>query len=174
MAAAKISDLVNAVKRWTYSGQGPVQDVDLNQVINDSFTLLRHKASGKKLELDLAEPLPTIPARGVELSQVVTNLIDNALDASASHVTVKTTATSHEVLFEVSDDGAGIARRAALPHLGALLHHQSSRRRHRHRASDQSERSLSITAVGSTWSRSQAAQCSSSTSRPSRNSRAQT
>ncbi len=33
MAAAKISELVNAVKRWTYSGQGPVQDVDLNQVI---------------------------------------------------------------------------------------------------------------------------------------------
>lgn len=109
MAAAKISALVNAVKRWTYSGQGPIQDVDLNQVINDSLTLLRHKASGKKLELDLSEPLPTIPARGVELSQVVTNLIDNALDASASRVAVKTSATSHEVLFEVSDDGAGIA-----------------------------------------------------------------
>ena len=108
MAAAKISALVNAVKRWTYSGQGPIQDVDLNQVINDSLTLLRHKASGKKLELDLAEPLPTIPARGVELSQVVTNLIDNALDASASLVSLKTTATSHEVLFEVSDDGPGI------------------------------------------------------------------
>ena len=64
MAAARISELVNAVKRWTYSGQGPVQDVDLNQVITDSCTLLRHKASGKKLELVLAEGLPTDSGEG--------------------------------------------------------------------------------------------------------------
>jgi signal transduction histidine kinase len=108
MAAARISELVNAVKRWTYSGQGPVQDVDLNQVISDSCTLLRHKASGKKLELVFAEGLPTIQGRGAELSQVVTNLVDNALDAAASHVTVRTTASSHEVLLEVADDGGGI------------------------------------------------------------------
>ena len=108
LAAARISELVNAVKRWTYSGQGPVQDVDLNQVVNDSCTLLRHKASGKKLELVLTDGLPTIPARGVELSQVVTNLIDNALDAAASHVTVKTTAGPQEVVLEVFDDGGGI------------------------------------------------------------------
>jgi len=108
MAAARISELVNAVKRWTYSGQGPVQDVDLNQLIIDSCTLLRHKASGKKLELTLAEGLPTIPARGVELSQVITNLIDNALDAASSTVTVKTTAGPQEVVLEVFDDGSGI------------------------------------------------------------------
>jgi signal transduction histidine kinase len=108
MAAAKISQLVNAVKRWTYSGQGPVQDVDLNQVIIDSCTLLRHKTSGKKLELNLAETLPSIPARGVELSQVVTNLIDNALDAAVTQVIVKTSTVAHEVLLEVSDDGSGI------------------------------------------------------------------
>jgi len=108
MAAARISELVNAVKRWTYSGQGPVQDADLNQIVTDSCTLLRHKASGKKLELALAEGLPTVPARGVELSQVITNLIDNALDAATSHVTVKTVAASHEVVVEVVDDGGGI------------------------------------------------------------------
>jgi signal transduction histidine kinase len=108
MAAARISELVNAVKRWTYSGQGPVQDVDLNQLIIDSCTLLRHKASGKKLELTLAGGLPTIPARGVELSQVITNLIDNALDAASSNVTVKTSAGPHEVVLEVFDDGGGI------------------------------------------------------------------
>jgi signal transduction histidine kinase len=108
MAAARISELVNAVKRWTYSGQGPVQDVDLNQLIIDSCTLLRHKASGKKLDLALADGLPTIPARGVELSQVITNLIDNALDAASSNVTVKTTAAPHEVVLEVFDDGGGI------------------------------------------------------------------
>jgi signal transduction histidine kinase len=108
MAAARISELVNAVKRWTYSGQGPIQDVDLNQVVNDSCTMLRHKATGKKLELALAESLPTVPGRGVELSQVVTNLIDNALDASVSRVRVTTSANPHEVVLEVFDDGSGI------------------------------------------------------------------
>lgn len=108
MAAARISELVNAVKRWTYSGQGPVQDVDLNQVINDSCTLLKHKSAGKKLELVLAEVLPSIHGRGVELSQVVTNLIDNALDAATSRVRLATTAAPHEIILEVSDDGPGI------------------------------------------------------------------
>ena len=108
MAAAKISELVNAVKRWTYSGQGPIQDVDLNQVIIDSCTLLKHKSAGKKLELRLGENLPSIPARGVELSQVITNLIDNALDAAATQVVLSTSAASHEILLEVSDDGPGI------------------------------------------------------------------
>ena len=108
MAAARISELVNAVKRWTYSGQGPVQDVDLNQVIRDSLTLLKHKASGKKLELVLADDLASIPGRGVELSQVVTNLIDNALDASASQLKVMTMSAPHEILLEISDDGPGI------------------------------------------------------------------
>ncbi|MGH8927088.1 MAG: ATP-binding protein [Acidimicrobiia bacterium] len=108
MAATRITDLVNAVKRWTYTGQGPVQDVNLNQVILDSCTLLKAKASASKVELDLAEKLPDIEGRGVELSQVITNLLDNALDAAATRVKAATSFRDHEVIAEISDDGAGI------------------------------------------------------------------
>jgi signal transduction histidine kinase len=39
---------------------------------------------------------------------VITNLIDNALDAASSNVTVKTSAGPQEVVLEVFDDGGGI------------------------------------------------------------------
>ncbi|MGQ0848259.1 MAG: sensor histidine kinase [Actinomycetota bacterium] len=107
MAAARLTELVQAVKRWTFSGQGPLQPVDFNQVVNDSLVLLRHKTAGKRIDLDLGEVAP-VEGRGVELSQVVTNLVDNALDAADHLVLVTTMSGDGEVILEVADDGAGI------------------------------------------------------------------
>jgi signal transduction histidine kinase len=108
MAAGRISDLVGAVKRWAYTGQGPVQSVDLNQNLADSATLLKHKAAGLKLTLE-KDDMPSVSGRGVELSQVMTNLLDNALDAAATGVIVRTKSTDQEVTVEFEDDGPGIA-----------------------------------------------------------------
>lgn len=110
MAAERISDLVGAVKRWAYTGQGPVQDVDLNQTVADSATLLKHKTAGTKLTLELKDDLPIVSGRGVELSQVVTNLLDNALDSAANGVVVRTESSDGEVTIEIQDDGPGISQ----------------------------------------------------------------
>ncbi|HSL26382.1 MAG TPA: ATP-binding protein [Acidimicrobiia bacterium] len=107
-AARRISELVGAVKRWSYHGQGEVQAVDLNQVVTDSLTLLRHQVGNLQVELDLDPDLGLVEARGVGLSQVVTNLIDNALQAAAHRVTVRTRPEIDTVTVEVEDDGPGI------------------------------------------------------------------
>jgi signal transduction histidine kinase len=109
LAAGRITELVVAVKRWAYTGQGPVQDVDVNQTIADSTTLLKHKTAGLKLTLETDEELPSVSGRGVELSQVMTNLLDNALGAAAAGVIVRTRSTDDEVTVEFEDDGPGIA-----------------------------------------------------------------
>jgi signal transduction histidine kinase len=107
-AARRISELVAAVKRWSYHGQGDVQPVDLNQIVEDGVVLLRHRVGSIALDLQLDPELGEVEGHGVELSQVVTNLLDNALQAAASKVTVVTKREGDQISLEVTDDGAGI------------------------------------------------------------------
>jgi signal transduction histidine kinase len=108
MAAGRLSDIVATVKRWTYHDQGLSQEVDLNQSVTDSLTLLRPKAAGRSVDVELETDLGLVEGRGSELSQIVTNLIDNALDAAASRVVVRTRDGKEGIVVEVEDDGAGI------------------------------------------------------------------
>jgi signal transduction histidine kinase len=110
MAAGRLSDLVGAVKSWVYLDQGTIQSVDLNVAIEQTMALLRHKLSGISLDLDLDPELPPIEARGAELNQVFTNIIDNAIQAATAVVTVKTFVDGEHVVCQISDDGPGIPR----------------------------------------------------------------
>jgi signal transduction histidine kinase len=107
-AASQLSELVGAVKNWVYLDQGPRQLVDLNQQVNQSVSLLKHKLGTKQLVVDTADSLPTFEGSGVELNQVITNLLDNAIDAAKSRVEVVTRVDGDEVVGEVIDDGPGI------------------------------------------------------------------
>jgi signal transduction histidine kinase len=107
VAATRLSELVGTVKRWTHHDQGERQLVDMVVVVQDTLTILRHKSVGIEVVTELPEKL-TVDGRGGELSQVVTNLIDNALDAASSRVTVSLTASDDEVCLAVEDDGSGV------------------------------------------------------------------
>jgi len=109
MAAGRLSDLVGAVKSWVYLDQAASQEVDLNVALQQTMALLHHKLSGIKVELDLDPDLPLVEARGAELNQVLTNLIDNAIQAAAGVVTVKTLAVNEHVACHITDDGPGIS-----------------------------------------------------------------
>ena len=112
MAAGRLSDLVGAVKSWVYLDQGTLQSVDLNVALEQTMALLRHKLSGITLDLDLDPKLPSIEARGAELNQVLTNIIDNAIQAATAVVTVKTFVDGEHVVCQITDDGPGIPEHA--------------------------------------------------------------
>jgi signal transduction histidine kinase len=107
MAAGRLSELVGTVKRWTFHDQGTSNDVDLVTVIRDSLTLLRHKVGSLELRTVLPNSLQ-IQARGGELSQVLTNLIDNAIDAAKSTLTISLQSDDEQAVITVTDDGQGI------------------------------------------------------------------
>jgi signal transduction histidine kinase len=112
-AAERVHKLVGAVKRFAYMDRAQAPDaVDLAGSINDSVTLLLHKARKKSVGLDVKlEPnLPRVRAIGGDLNQVWTNLIDNALDAvpESGHVSVEASRHSDLVTVRVIDDGTGI------------------------------------------------------------------
>ena len=111
-SADRISDLVTAIKAYSYMDQAPSQEVDVQDSLETTLTILRFKwKHGIEVVRDYAPDLPCITAYGSELNQVWTNLIDNALDAldGKGHLTVKTAREDDHVLVEIGDDGPGIA-----------------------------------------------------------------
>jgi PAS domain S-box-containing protein len=65
-----------------------------------------------RLEMNVAEGLPSITANGVRISQAVGNLISNAIKYSpeGGEVTIEATQVADAILVRVTDSGVGIAR----------------------------------------------------------------
>ncbi len=111
LGAERISEIVKAVKAYTYLDQAPIQQVDVHEGLDNTLVILRHKLkSGITVVRDYAPDLPRIEAYASELNQVWTNLIDNAADAmkGQGQLTLRTYRRDDRVVVEITDDGPGI------------------------------------------------------------------
>ena len=85
----RISEIVNALKVYSYMDQAPIQNVNIHEGLDNTLVILRSKLkSGVTVHREYADDLPRIEAFGSELNQVWTNLIDNAIDAMGGHGTL--------------------------------------------------------------------------------------
>lgn len=110
-SADRISDLVTAIKAYSYMDQAPQQEVCVEDSLETTLTILQFKwKHGVEVVRDYAPHLPCITAYGSELNQVWTNLMDNALDAldGKGHLFVRTAIENDCILVEIGDDGPGI------------------------------------------------------------------
>jgi signal transduction histidine kinase len=111
-ATARISELVGAVKEYSYMDQASVQEVDIHKSLDNTLLILKYKLKKKDISVtrDYAESLPLIKAYGSELNQVWTNLIVNAVDAMSQGGTLKvrTKREPTDIMVEIRDNGAGI------------------------------------------------------------------
>jgi len=112
-STCRISELVKAVKEYSYMDQMPEQEVDVHAGIESTLLILKHRwKNGIEIARDYDRSLPKICAKGSELNQVWTNLIDNAIDAMEGRGKIRIS-TSREVnylLVEIADDGPGIPK----------------------------------------------------------------
>jgi signal transduction histidine kinase len=110
-SSARISDLIKAVKEYSYMDQSPVQEVDVEHSLETTLTIMNHKLKrGITVAREYAPNLPKVMANGSELNQVWTNLIDNAADAmkGTGTLTIRTARENDFVLVEIADNGPGI------------------------------------------------------------------
>jgi signal transduction histidine kinase len=110
----RISDLVMAVKKFAYDEKAPARDLDVHDSLQSTLTILGHKLRIKQIHIEKhfdASP-STIHTRGSALSQVWTNLIDNAADASPQGGTIEiatwTEAEPGRLAVSITDHGSGI------------------------------------------------------------------
>jgi signal transduction histidine kinase len=115
---SRITDLVASVKSYIHMDQGALQTVDIHQSLETTLTVMRHKLQDVEVVRDYDPDLPPIQARGNELSQVWTNLIDNAIGAmhGEGQLALITRREADAVTVEVADTGPGIPPEV-MPHL---------------------------------------------------------
>src|ERR1700685_1902592 len=118
-STSRISDLVGAIKEYTYMDQSPVQNVDVVKSLETTLTILNHKLKrGVTVQRDY-QPIPLlVNSFGSELNQIWTNIIDNAIDAmhGKGELRVRTYKDDDSVVIEIADNGPGIPEEV-LPHI---------------------------------------------------------
>ena len=135
-STSRISDLVGAIKEYTYMDQAPVQNVDIVKSLETTLTILNHKLKqGVAVQRDYQTVPLLVNSFGSELNQVWTNIIDNAIDAmdGQGELRVRTYRDDTCVVVEIGDNGPGISPEVTAAHLRAVLHHQGSGRGNRPR-----------------------------------------
>jgi signal transduction histidine kinase len=116
---SRISDLVCAIKEYTYMDQAPVQNVDIVRSLETTLTILNHKLKrGVVVEREYQKIPLLVNSFGSELNQVWTNIIDNAIDAMGGkgEIRVRTYREDGCVVVEIGDNGPGISP-AVKPHI---------------------------------------------------------
>jgi signal transduction histidine kinase len=111
-STSRISDLVRAIKEYTYMDQAPVQNVDIVKGLETTLTILNHKLKrGVVVQRDYPPAPLLINSFGSELNQVWTNIIDNAIDAMSGKGELRVRAYREDpcVVVEIGDNGPGIS-----------------------------------------------------------------
>jgi len=110
-STSRISDLVRAVKEYTYMDQTPAQSVDVVKGLENTLTILHHKLKrGVTVRREYEKVPLLVNSFGSELNQVWTNIIDNAIDAMSGkgELRVRTYRDDTCVVVEIADNGPGI------------------------------------------------------------------
>jgi len=111
--AGRISEIVKALKSYSYLDQAPVQAVDIHEGIDNTLLILRYKLKkGIRVRREYSDVLPKIQGYGSELNQVWTNILDNAADALEGRenpeIVIRTRWSGEWVEVEFEDNGPGI------------------------------------------------------------------
>lgn len=110
-ASERLSQIVQAMKSYTYLDQAPLLEVDVHDGLENTLVIMQHKLKrGVTIKREYSPNLPHIEAYASELNQVWTNIIDNAIDAmnGKGELMLKTYAQDNHIVVEIADTGPGI------------------------------------------------------------------
>ncbi len=116
-AALRAGNVVQDMVSFVNQGKVSADPFDLNALATELVGGFRHNhaASRYSIELDLAEGLPPVLANRLRIEKVLTNLIDNGIEAmldngaeAEAHVTVSTRVDGEGARLSVSDHGPGL------------------------------------------------------------------
>lgn len=110
-STVRISELVKAIKGYSYMDQAPLQEIDVHEGIENTLLILHHRLKkGVIVKREYDRTLPKICAYASELNQVWTNLIDNGIDAMSGKgdLTIRTYRENNCLVVEIGDTGVGI------------------------------------------------------------------
>ncbi len=111
-STSRISDLVHAIKEYTFMDQARVLNVDIVKTLETTLTILNFKLKhGITVQRDYDSVPLLVNSFGSELNQVWTNIIDNAIDAMGGRgeLRIRTYRDDGCAVVEIGDTGPGIS-----------------------------------------------------------------
>ncbi|HOF17478.1 MAG TPA: ATP-binding protein [Phycisphaerae bacterium] len=112
----KIARIVKALRYYSHAGQDEMMDLNVNESLDNTLVILQNRIKHiAEVRADFADNLPFVRT-GPDISQVWTNLLNNACDAIEENrpegqlgkIGIVTRREGNEVVVEVSDDGPQI------------------------------------------------------------------
>ena len=122
--ALRAGEIIRRIRSLVRNEDVRRETQDINELIREVHGLLASDARvhDGKLALDLASPLPSVTVDGVQIQQVLMNLVHNAFEAQGARTTIggavrsahrhASAPTAGDVEVSVSDLGPGLAGEA--------------------------------------------------------------
>jgi PAS domain S-box-containing protein len=113
----RVSEVIAGIRSMFKKDGQAIAFQDVNQIIREVLTIVRREVQNQRVRVhtELSDELPQVPASGVQLRQVIVNLIMNAVDAMNTVVDreriLRVKTGIHEsdfLLITVEDSGTGI------------------------------------------------------------------
>jgi two-component system, NtrC family, sensor kinase len=115
----RISKIVSAMRRFSHTGGGERQEVDLNEALDATLTIAQNQIKHiADVQTDYQPNLPRVECYADEMNQVFLNLIVNAThairEATKRHsrergkLAIRTLQIDTDVQIEIQDNGTGI------------------------------------------------------------------
>ena len=108
----RINRIIKDLLQFSRPPSPPIEDIDVNRIIQDSLNAISAQKRFDNISLDLALAKNLTPARGIrdQLQQVLFNILINAADAmpDGGTITVATREEGRWIVLTVRDTGAGI------------------------------------------------------------------
>lgn len=108
----RIADIVKSLRNFSRHGEGDLKDVDINEIVRGTLRIMAHNMQEVHFETKF-KPVSTIACSPSQISQVILNLVSNAVYAATMNkegpaVTITIDEDPNYVLVKISDNGPGI------------------------------------------------------------------
>ncbi|BAZ40983.1 multi-sensor signal transduction histidine kinase [Calothrix sp. NIES-4101] len=109
----RMEDLIESLLHFSRLGRVDLsmQETNLNDVVSQILDLLRARIEETKVEIRIHKILPTISCDRIQIGEVFSNLIANAIkynDSPEKWIEISYLEDSHPLIFYVRDNGIGI------------------------------------------------------------------
>ncbi len=132
----RASEVIRRLRNLLAKAPTETREVDINAVVREVFDLLRSQAAAQQVSLDtsLTPGGLLVMGDGIQLEQVILNLVMNSVEAIRSSVSLERKIVARTRLVdggsaevEIEDSGPGIPRRQGTAYIRAVFHYQGIR-----------------------------------------------
>ena len=111
VGAERITEIVKGLRNFSRMDLDEHSDSDVHKIIEGTLILLKNEYKHRiKMVTDYDESLPTIECNFGKISQVILNIINNAIDAieDTGTITLSTKRVDDNISISIKDDGIGM------------------------------------------------------------------